>query len=140
MSLYLDASLLVSVLSREQASARVRDWLSVQATTDLVISDWVATEVASALAMKVRMQALTRCECASALAAFAKLSLSFEVRPISRIVFQTAATFCGSHALGLRAGDALHLAACRQRADTLCTLDRRLAAAATALDVPALLV
>ncbi len=37
--------------------------------------------------------------------------------------------------MGLRAGDALHLAICANQGATLCTLDRRLIDAATALGV-----
>ena len=135
MSLYLDASLLVSVLSRELASARVRAWLRAQADAELSISDWAATEVASALAMKVRTGAMTPGEHDAALAAFAELMRSFEIKPVQRRAFSVAARFCGSHALGLRSGDALHLALCSEGGDTLCTLDRRLASAGAALGV-----
>ena len=140
LSLYLDASLVVSALTREQSSTRVRDWLEAHANAELAISDWVVAEVASALAMKVRTQAMTEGEQEAALAAFAHLSRSFEVKAVSRRAFRSAALFCTSHARGLRAGDALHLAVCQEGGDTLCTLDRRLAASATALGVEVCLV
>jgi uncharacterized protein len=44
------------------------------------------------------------------------------------------------HALGLRAGDALHLAICTDHGATLCTLDRRLANAGSTLGVKAMLL
>ena len=46
-----------------------------------------------------------------------------------------AARFADQYALGLRAGDALHLAICADRGAIICTLDRRLAEAALALGV-----
>ena len=48
---------------------------------------------------------------------------------------RTAARFADRHELGLRVGDALHLAVCADHGATLCTLDRRLAEAAPALGV-----
>ena len=140
LSLYLDASLLVSALTRERASPRVRDWLEANAAAELAISDWVSTEVASALSMKVRTQAVTAGEQRAAMSAFADLSRSFDGRPVTRPAFATAARFCSSHELGLRSGDALHLAVCSESNDTLCTLDRRLADCAATLKVDVRLV
>ncbi|MDE2464494.1 MAG: PIN domain-containing protein, partial [Alphaproteobacteria bacterium] len=50
---------------------------------------------------------------------------------------RTAARLADQHALGLRAGDALHLAICADHGATLCTLDRRLGEAGPALGVKA---
>ena len=47
--------------------------------------------------------------------------------------FRTAARFVDQYALGLRAGDALHLAICADHGVTLCTLDRRLSETGPAL-------
>ena len=60
---------------------------------------------------------------------------TFTVLPVSAAQFRTAARFADKHALGLRAGDALHLAICADHAATLCTLDRRLSEAGPALAV-----
>jgi uncharacterized protein len=54
--------------------------------------------------------------------------------------FRTAARFADQHALGLRAGDALHLAICADHGATLCTLDRRLSEAGPALGVKTILL
>ena len=48
---------------------------------------------------------------------------------VSGLQFRTAARFADQHMLGLRAGDALHLAICADHGATLCTLDRRLSEA-----------
>ncbi len=56
--LYLDTSVIVSALTNEADTATFADWLSRQETSELTISDWTATEFASALSMKMRTGAL----------------------------------------------------------------------------------
>jgi predicted nucleic acid-binding protein len=76
-----------------------------------------------------------------ALAAFTTMSAeTFTLLPISGAQFRTAARFADQHALGLRAGDALHLAICADHGATLCTLDRRLGEAGPPLGVKAALM
>ena len=60
---------------------------------------------------------------------------SLTVVPIGRSHFATAARFVGQFSLGLRAADALHVAVAAEYGATLCTLDKRLAEAATILAV-----
>ena len=50
--------------------------------------------------------------------------------------FEKAARFASHHALGLRAGDALHLAIAAGGGHTLVTLDVRMAEAASQLGIP----
>jgi predicted nucleic acid-binding protein len=50
--------------------------------------------------------------------------------------FRAAAKFADQHALGLRAGDALHLAIASEHGAMVHTLDQRLAKAGPALGVP----
>ncbi len=45
---------------------------------------------------------------------------------MERSAFHLAATYADRHPLGLRAGDALHLAIASSRGAVLCTLDKRL--------------
>jgi uncharacterized protein len=107
----------------------------------LSISDWTVTEFASALSAKLRAQSLGAEHRAAALAAFARLSEeSFTVLPVIREDFRVAARFTDQAALGLRAGDALHVAICSRNGVTLCTLDRVLAGAAPRLGVEAHLI
>jgi predicted nucleic acid-binding protein len=54
--------------------------------------------------------------------------------------FRTAARFADHYVLGLRAGDALHLAICSDHGATLCTLDRGLSEAGAALGVKTMLL
>jgi hypothetical protein len=139
--LYLDTSLLVAALTNEPETARMQGWLGQQPGGELAISDWVTTEFSSALSVKLRTRQIEPVHRADALAMFTRLAMeSFTVVPVLRLQFRTAARFVEQHALGLRAGDALHLAICADHGATLCTLDRRLSDAASALGLKTMLL
>lgn len=135
--LYLDTSLLVAALTNEAATGGVQLWLSRQDPEELAISDWVVTEFSSALSIKLRTGQIAVAHRAAALAFFTRLTAeSFTILNVGVACFSTAARFADQHTLGLRAGDALHLAVAQGGGATLCTLDRRLADAGVVLGVP----
>lgn len=138
---YVDTGLLVAALLNEAHTDKAQQWLAGQATGELVISDWVATEFAAALSMKLRNSELSLSQRSSVLAFFTQLcARSFNVLPVSRQDFSIAARYSDQHSTGLRAGDALHLAIAADHGARLCTLDKRLAEAGQALGVDTLLL
>jgi len=134
---YLDTSVVVAALTKETGSDRIDDWLSSQ-RSEVAISAWVKVEVSSALAIKLRTGQISTEDRAAALTLFTRIAgESLGLLDISGIDFQMAARYADQHTLGLRAADALHLAICSRHGATLCTRDKRLGRAATALGLMA---
>jgi uncharacterized protein len=133
--LYLDSSVLVPLFVPEPESDLVRAWVEARAAEALAISDWTMTEFASAMGIKVRDKGLKPGQARRACALMEKLAGdSLKVFTPSRSDYGRAAEHLGHHALGLRAGDALHLAVAQNEgAECLYTFDRRLIEAARKL-------
>ena len=137
MSSYLDASVLVPRLVEEQHSDAVVAFIATN-IDELVISDFAAAEVGSALSRLVRMRQMSAADAASSLSDFdiwrAATSSPAEVHAAdARLAYAYVRRFD----LMLRAPDALHLAIARRLGATLVTLDARLASAARELGVSA---
>jgi predicted nucleic acid-binding protein len=135
LSTYLDASVLLPTLIAEPATAAVYDCLGADGR-ELLISDFAAAEVASALSRLVRVALLTGADASARLADFdawrAAMSSPVDIRASDA---RLAYTYARHFDLGLRAPDALHLAIARRLDATLVTLDRRLVTAARELGV-----
>ncbi|MGN8019378.1 type II toxin-antitoxin system VapC family toxin [Phyllobacterium sp. 22229] len=132
--MYLDTSVLVAALIKEEDTDRIQKWLAQQIEGKIIISNWTITEFYSALSIKLRTKQIQIKHRDVAVVAFKEMiSKSFKVFSISNTHFSEAAKLVEQHDLGLRAGDALHLAVVLDLDATICTLDRRLAYAADAL-------
>lgn len=135
--IYLDTSLLVPLLMPERASDAVRKWFYDRVEAPLAISDWTFTEFASAMGIKVRRKDVNPHEARGALLLMRRLAAeSLTVLAPSRRDYEKATEFLDNHQLGLRGGDALHLAiAHNEGVDDFYTLDRRLIDAGRRLKV-----
>jgi len=137
LSYYIDTSALVAVLVSEPATPRVNAWFRAQVPGTIFISDWTHTEISSALSLKLRTGEITLETRAAALAAFAGMATtSLPTLAVAEEHFEAAARFVAQHELGLRAGDALHLALAKDGGFALVTFDQRMADAALQLGVP----
>lgn len=133
---YLDASAAVAAIAQEAHSEKIWRWLGDHADAPILCSGWTATEVSSALSIKLRTGTLTiedRAAAATTWRQFREASLS-EIA-IAPDHFESAARFCDHYALGLRAGDALHLAIAESANAALLTFDRTMAEAALQLGI-----
>jgi predicted nucleic acid-binding protein len=135
LSAYLDASVLLPTLIEEPASAAVDAYMQIVGP-ELLISDFAAAEVASALSRLVRMGRLIEADALRRLADFdawrAAMSTTVDTHAAD---MRLANIYVRRFDLMLRAPDALHIAMARRLDASLTTLDRRLAAAARDLGV-----
>ena len=135
MSAYLDASVLLPTLITEPSSPLV-DRFIAETADNLIISEFAAAEVASALSRLVRTGALDTGDAMERLADFDVWRAgSAEDIDLRAADVRLAHIFVRRFDLMLRAPDALHAAICRREDLLLVTLDKRLARAAQALGV-----
>jgi predicted nucleic acid-binding protein len=135
LSVYLDASAILPTLIEEAASALV-DRFMAELDEELIISEFAAAEVASALSRLMRTGLMDRDDASRRLSDFdawraaAARDLDLQASDV-----RLANVFVRRFDLMLRAPDALHAAACRREDHLLVTLDKRLAAAALELGI-----
>ena len=127
--------MILSSLTNEKRSSEVRAWLGRQ-SDELCTSDWVATEVASAFAIKVRTRQMTEERQKVLWMSFGSLRRDSLRQLIFRTeFFDIAAEASFRPRPALRAGGALHLAMCMHYQIDLCTLDAEQAKAGAELGI-----
>jgi uncharacterized protein len=136
MNYYIDTCVIISAVQVDAHTERICDWLSKRRASELVTSDWTLTETPSALGRLVRMKDI------SAEAAQTKwrdvqtwLADEFHVETPISSDFRKAAEYQTAWSLGLRAGDALHLAIADRLGITVVTTDYILAQACSHYNV-----
>ena len=138
--LYLDTSLVVSLIAVEPSTSAAQQWLGEQGE-ELVISDWVLTEASSALSMIQRVTGLDDNARSRAERNLQALTVAVLGNlPVTRQAFRTAATTAGRADLSLRAGDALHLAVAAEHGARVATRDARQAEAGNRLGLDVFLL
>jgi predicted nucleic acid-binding protein len=140
--LYLDTSVVASLVLNDAHSTTVRKWFERRKRGQFAISDWTRVEFAGAVARLERMAQLDRSQADAARAAFRdEVESAMEVLRLRKEDFGLAVDLLAVPATGLRAGDALHLAIAHNAAlPGFETLDERLARAAKLLRIPARLL
>jgi predicted nucleic acid-binding protein len=126
--MYVDTSVLVALCVNEPKSAAVARWYA-GCNEELASAAWCVTEFASALGIKQRTAQITGEQSATAWQAFERLCASdLQLLLVDPPTFHRAAVLTLDAATGLRAGDALHLAAALDaKAKGMATLDDVLA-------------
>lgn len=125
---YVDTSVLVALYTREVKSAAVSRWYAA-CTDDLISAAWCVTEFASALSIKQRTGQINEAEAQKAWQQFERMCANdLQLVPVEPVAFHRAAILSLDPLSGLRAGDALHLAAALEaKAKGMATLDDVLA-------------
>jgi predicted nucleic acid-binding protein len=137
--IYLETSILFPLFVREAATGRIRRWIATLPLSELAISEWTRTEFMSGLGVRVRSRstdAQVAREIVKMFNEWAEESLVVLVP--EREDYRLAGRYLESFDLGLRAGDALHLALASNRgANKLYSLDQVLIKSASALNIKA---
>jgi uncharacterized protein len=136
VSVYLDASVLVALFTRDVFTMRARTFLAAQLPT-LIVSDFAAAEFVSAVARLVRTQEITH---ELARAVFADFDMWRDRGADAALAtpsdISAAASFIRRLDLTLRTADAINIAIARRLDATLATFDVKMAASARALNIP----
>lgn len=134
MTIYLDTSAAVPLFVPEPTSEAITAWFA-SCSDPLVAADWIVTELASALSIKIRRGELSVDEAQAAWNEFERFcGTGLRLVQVSRNAFMHAARLARDAGNGLRSGDSLHLAvAIEIDAAGLATADRNLEANAKRL-------
>jgi predicted nucleic acid-binding protein len=134
VSVYLDASILVSFFAIDTLSSRAESVLKTQ--SGVIVSNFAAVEFASALARRVRMRLLTEQEARIAFSTFdAWADRTAILVNMDNTDISAAAAFLRRLDLTLRTQDALHVAMARRLDAAVLTFDKQMREAARVLGV-----
>jgi len=138
--LVVDTCVLLAALTPEAHSDAAAAFLE-QAPAPLAISPWCATELHSALGLKVRTGALSPLQAEAVLEGFERsLAPGFLMLEVQPQDFRNASACLRGWTTALRAADALHLAIAAGRGAILCSLDGPFVMAARQLGLEAQLI
>jgi uncharacterized protein len=135
LSVYLDTSVLVSLLLRDGHTDRVLNWLQTRTEPPLV-SDWAVAEFSSALGLRRRLGELDPSDRERL-----ELALDGWLQTVDRVESAPADLALARHLMRselvvLKTPDALHLALSLRWGATMATTDRQLAQAAVGVGLP----
>ena len=136
--LYFDTSFVAPLVVVEATTDRIARFIRQLPVEELTISHWTRVELSSLLGRDVRMGRLQPEAARVAETRFeAIVEDSFSVLAPTANDFERARAFLRQHKLGLRAGDALHLAiASNNSAETIYSLDKTMLKAGRSLGLP----
>ena len=136
MNVYLDASVLVALLTADGLTARADAFLRAN-TPMLIVSDFAAAEFASAVARWVRTRDITVEEAQKGFLAFDSWTAQATLREETAAAdIRAAEAFLRRLDLGLRTADALNIAIAQRVRAALATFDQRMASSARVLGIP----
>lgn len=136
MNVYVDTSFAVSLFIEDENSERVATWME-SFTARFVVSRWAVLEFISVAAVSIRQQQLRPEEGHAVRERFsAWVKQDCMVADMLDQHFTSAFELIQGDRAPLRAGDALHLAACFRWSCTMLTLDKGLIRAAEANNCP----
>lgn len=138
--IYIDTSILVAYYCPEKISDQVETTLIK--SDNLAISQLTEVELTSALARKIRENALSQKDAVEVLSIFRTHvdGNSFQFLPIQPKHFTTAMNLISEFNTPLRTLDALHLAIASQKNATLLTADTKFAQSAEILGIAVTLI
>jgi predicted nucleic acid-binding protein len=136
--LYFDTSFIVPLFLPEATSSEIERFFGSRRSEQIAISQWTCVEFSSALALAVRTKRVDAHSAAAAETEFdAVIAETFLVLPTRAKDFELGRDYMRQYSVGLRAGDALHLAiAANHQADAIYTLDHVMHKAGRRLGLP----
>ncbi len=139
VSVYFDASVLVSLFANDALTARAEAYLRVNPSAP-VISDFAATEFLSAIARRVRMRILSANEAQAVFSTFDQWAATKATRERTTSAdIESAVGILRRLDLALRAPDAINIAIAQRIGAELLTFDEQMAAEARTLGTTVLL-